>query len=259
MKKRSRLILCLALVLLMAFSIPAAAADIPLSDSGRIHWNAPGNSAVITGDGNLDIVRVDFVHYAKSSNPASVKKTSVGYILMGVKWLWQEGYAINLSNAPASVASGAEAAIRTSSLTWDLATGCSKTTGLELFSTAATTLNDSAIYGVYDGVNAVEFGPYGSSNVIAVTSVWYSRSIKAIYEFDMLFNTNFAWSTDGASNAMDLQNIATHEFGHAVGLSDVYDAVYNDQTMYGYASNGEVDKQTLEVWDLAGLHKMYGD
>jgi predicted Zn-dependent protease len=57
---------------------------------------------------------------------------------------------------------------------------------------------------------------------------------------------------------MDLQNIATHEFGHAVGLGDIYDTACSSVTMYGYSDYGDTVKRTLETPDITGLRTLYG-
>ena len=61
-----------------------------------------------------------------------------------------------------------------------------------------------------------------TTNIIAIAYYWYSRRTKEVVEFDIIFNTQFSWSTAGASATedMDIQNLATHEFGHPIGLSD---------------------------------------
>lgn len=258
MKKRTLFALSLVLAQLLAFPLTASAMELPLSENGKTHWSAPEHSAVISEDGNLDVTRVDFVHYAKGGGAVKPTKTDPGYKLMGAKWLWQEGFEINLTNAPASVSATASDAVKAAADTWDAATACTRTTGTDLFNWNAVTSTATENYGTYDGHNVIAFGPYSDQNVIAITSVWYSRTTKAIYEFDMLFNTNFSWSVSGTAGTMDLQNIATHEFGHAVGLLDIYNADYSGVTMYGYAATGETDKCTLEKPDITGLQLMYG-
>jgi hypothetical protein len=56
---------------------------------------------------------------------------------------------------------------------------------------------------------------------------------------------------------MDFDNIATHELGHSCGLGDLYTSDCSQQTMYGYASNGETNKRTLECGDIAGISELY--
>jgi hypothetical protein len=38
-------------------------------------------------------------------------------------------------------------------------------------------------------------------------------------------------------------NIATHELGHGVGLADLYDDQWSEQTMYGYATYGRLRRE----------------
>ncbi|MBA7681586.1 hypothetical protein ES703_89926 [subsurface metagenome] len=73
----------------------------------------------------------------------------------------------------------------------------------------------------------------------------------------MIFDdVDFDWGI-ADENKMDFENIATHELGHAVGLGDLYDSKCSEQTMYGYASNGETKKRTLESGDIAGIQSLY--
>ena len=123
----------------------------------------------------------------------------------------------------------------------------------------AYTIDGTAVYGVQNYENAIDFGNYPTEGVIAVTTVWYNPATKAIVEFDMRFDTDYDWG-DATQNpaVMDLQNIATHELGHGVGLSDIYTSACSVVTMYGYSNEGDIEKRTLEQPDIQGLQKMYG-
>jgi hypothetical protein len=113
----------------------------------------------------------------------------------------------------------------------------------------------------FDGVNALLWKRL-SRNTIAVTYVWYYTSTGALVESDTMFNSAYKWgATDpsagdcsGVLNAYDLQNIATHEFGHWVGLDDLYANVDADLTMYGYGELGELKKDTLGAGDITGAN-----
>lgn len=94
--------------------------------------------------------------------------------------------------------------------------------------------------------------------VLAVNGVWYDTSTKRIYDSDITFNTKYPWSTSGASNAYDVQNIGTHEQGHCLQLGDLYNSSDREKTMYGYGAMGETKKQTLHSDDIAGIKKIYG-
>jgi len=109
-----------------------------------------------------------------------------------------------------------------------------------------------------DGRNTLVWGNYPTSGVIAVTIMWYSTATKTIVEFDMVFDTDYAWSASGEANKMDLQNIATHELGHGAGLGDLYQNAAIQETMYGYSIEGEISKRDLYTGDKQGITKLYG-
>ncbi len=200
-----------------------------------------------------------FVHYA-DGRVISKARTPVCYKLYGVKWnSLPVSYVIHPdveSTVPGAVFASAE--------TWDSATS------KELFKNTYT-LDSSADWdgdpGDYpDGRNEYSFGNYPEDGVIAVTVLWTGVPTRGrgrqIIEYDVLFDTDFAWQdcSGGAdcTAAMDLQNIATHETGHGVGLADIYNSVCSTVTMYGYSWYGDVGKRTLEGPDIMGLQKLYG-
>lgn len=231
-----------------------ASAYIPVNENAEENGKGPENSPVIseTDAGNWELERVDFIHYAKPAAGAKPLPTVTCYKLLGVKWTtFPVNYIINPTNVglPEEFVTSA---ISTSAETWDAA--ISK----ELFNDVYT-VDYSLQYGTQDYKNAISFGNYPDANVIAVTSIWYTRIGKKIVEFDILFDTDFAWG-DGTmdSTVMDLQNIATHELGHGVGLGDIYSSSCSGVTMYGYSAYGEIQKRTLEQPDIVGLQKMYG-
>lgn len=140
--------------------------------------------------------------------------------------------------------------------------------------TVADLFNDSYIvstgpettYKVQNYVNAISFDDYYlDPDIIGAATVWYSPATKEIVEFDIVFETNYAWgdclgseSTCKSNEVMDLQSIATHEIGHGVGLADVYKTECSEVTMYGYSGYGETQKRTLETPDITGIQALYG-
>jgi hypothetical protein len=73
----------------------------------------------------------------------------------------------------------------------------------------------------------------------------------------MVFDdVDFAWSTTGSAGAMDLQNIATHENGHAAGMGHPGDSC-TEETMYRFAGFGETKKRDLNYGDIAGVQALY--
>ena len=197
-----------------------------------------------------NIEKVTFIHYVKPSDHSRPiwDDTMEDFRLItgGVKWFGTISYEVN----PAGSGLGPEAvrsSLETSSETWD------SQTSFELF--ALPTVTSETSIG-YDSTNRVIWGAL-DPGVIAVTYLWYNPATKEIVEFDMVFNTNYAWSTTGASNAMDLQNIATHEFGHN-GLGDLRPPKDQALTMYAYSGLGETIKRTLGTGDILGIQKLYG-
>jgi len=205
--------------------------------------------------------KIEFIHYKKEfAKPDTAKgpkpPTCYKFLTPGKNPIkWQElpvSYVINPTNPQGLSEDFVVSAVFNSAETWDAATG------KELMNDTYT-IDYTATYGVQDYKNAITFGNYPQEGVIAVTTVWYNPATKAIVEFDTMFDTDWVWGdATVSSTVMDLQNIATHELGHGVGLGDVYDSACSEVTMYGYSDYGETKKRTLEVPDITGLQTLYG-
>jgi len=210
-------------------------------------------SAMPKSKTNEPLDKITFIHY-KDGRVKEVGRAIVGggtcYKLLGVKWSsLPVSYVINPGSYEKTFVT---TAISASAETWDAATS------KELFNDVYKT-DYSASWGIADGENAYVFGDYPDSRVIAVTVIWYTRYGKQIVDYDVLFNTHYAWGDATSDQSlMDLQNIATHETGHGVGLNDIYSTSCSIVTMYGYSIYGETQKRDLEQPDITGLQKMYG-
>lgn len=206
-----------------------------------------------------DLEKIEFIHYKKEhAKPEGAKapKLPACYKFLTstkVKWtVLPVNYVINPINPQGLAETFIDGAVFNSAETWDAAT--SKELMNDVFTTDGT-----AAYGVQNYKNAIVFGNYPTAGVIAVTAVWYSRATGRIVEFDMMFDTDYVWGDATVDSAkMDLQNIATHELGHAVGLADLYDGACSAVTMYGYSDYGDIQKRTLEAPDIKGLQTLYG-
>jgi hypothetical protein len=113
-----------------------------------------------------------------------------------------------------------------------------------------------------DGVNAIMWKPLRRTT-LGITFVWYSVSSGELVEADTVFNKRRPWAVfanspecQSSPDAYDLQNIATHEFGHWIGLEDLYDDADKDLTMYGFGAGGEVKKRTLGAGDVSGRNQL---
>lgn len=140
---------------------------------------------------------------------------------------------------------------------------------LEKWETASeTNIFGSEVAGIVDGddsvspdnKNEVLFKNLGPTNTIAYTIVWGRFSgppkTRELVEWDMVFNEDFPWSSEGESGKMDFENIATHEIGHALGLGHPEDTCL-EETMYAYAGYGETKKRDLHAGDITGVNELY--
>ncbi len=200
------------------------------------------------------VVREDYAKPDKPGKPQKPKETKgpACYKLRGVQW----------ANTPDYVAQSQEllGTATTSIGIWNASTG------FDLLGTG--NIDVAAKFDVFnadgdlvmDEKNSYSMGDYPVSGVIAVTRTWWNTYTNEIVEYDIMFDTDFAWGDAEASTTavMDLQNIATHEIGHAFGLLDLYNRPCSKQTMFGYSGYGEISKRSLEYGDIAGIQALYG-
>ena len=115
-----------------------------------------------------------------------------------------------------------------------------------------------------DGQNTIMWRAL-PTNVVAMTYIWID-SDRRLAAVDTVFNNKYRWSyTDyngrndcgGSTSSFDLRDVATHEFGHWIGLGDLYDPASKDLTMYGYASRSELKKDTLGLGDTLGVRAVW--
>lgn len=106
--------------------------------------------------------------------------------------------------------------------------------------------------------HVIALGDLGAGNTLASTRIEYLQSANKIVKFTLTFNNRFTWSTTGETGKFDVQAIATHELGHALGLNHPSDASCSEETMWASAGSGETKKRSVEVGDKAGVVTLYG-
>ena len=95
--------------------------------------------------------------------------------------------------------------------------------------------------------------PYeGSTNVLGLTTVTYSRRTGAIFDVDMEINSTQRLSVEEPvpPTAYDLQSIVTHEAGHFLGLAH---STVLTATMWPQYTSGTQSFRMLDPDDIAGL------
>jgi hypothetical protein len=156
------------------------------------------------------------------------------------------GYYVNATNLDLPEAAAA-VAVRAGADTWDEQTNAS-------FRFAYLGQSGQTSTG-YDATNLVVFRNASSGSAIATTYWWYSGS--RIIDADIVFwdgAFRFFAGTTGCSAGFYIEDIAAHEFGHALGLghSTVPAATMYPSTSYCNASN-----RVLDADDVAGILSLY--
>lgn len=204
-----------------------------------------------------------FVHYAKGNEPVTKSKPAWDdtydkykflFPQVELKWANTMQYEVDLTGID-FVGDGDVMTILEDSLEeWD------DETQFELFDTPIEHM-DIKNPGVKDNCNVVGWRNLGSSGTIAMNSLWFDTTTMNIIESDVTFNTYYIWSTSDTpvGDVMDLQSIATHEFGHN-GLGDLYSSPSVKLTMHGWSYGfGETHKRDLGTGDISGIQALYGE
>jgi hypothetical protein len=168
------------------------------------------------------------------------------YEAAGAKWSARNrpvGFAVNPTDAPA----GFEAAVRAAAKTWSSVSSLD----FEYEYQGQTRINRSALN---DGVHAVYYSPGGggqAATTLATTKYWTQGS--QLVHFDIIFNGRHRWSVNPDRSQIDLETVALHEFGHALGLghSSQWQAV-----MYPSVNPGTT-RRALSTDDIAGARVFY--
>jgi len=181
-----------------------------------------------------------------------------GFLSKGAKWKIVEDYVVN----PYNNDNGLNEGFIVDNLAMDI-DKWEFAVGVNILGEGSSTSDSlEADFNAPDNQNEVYFSNLGETNTIAFAVVWGifggPPPFRELVEWDMIFDdVDFDWSAEGEANKMDFENIATHELGHAVGLGDLYNTECSEQTMYGYSTEGETKKQTLESGDITGIQKLY--
>lgn len=112
----------------------------------------------------------------------------------------------------------------------------------------------------HDGENVIYFDEDWDADpdLLALTSNWAYADSGEMVGFDIRINaSDHQWTVSGEAGKADLQNMMSHEIGHALGLD--HTTVDETAAMFGSSSSGETTKRTLKWDDKAGANYLYGD
>ena len=183
--------------------------------------------------------------------PLAAIFTTRAYVLEGPKWPnGTVNFQLSLGNANKSLSDGSanwNSAVAPALAMWNQVIGQVQLNGV---------MNSTAPVSQGDHVNSLGFastffGHSFGSSTLAITGYSYSGS--TMIEADTLFNTAWTWDSyrGPLQSAMDIQRVALHELGHAIGL--------NHSTAAGAIMNAYVGNQyTLSPDDIAGVQALYG-
>ena len=202
-----------------------------------------------------------------SDGGSSGTSTCYGFLAKGAKWKFIEDYMFKTDNLAGLNDTFIKSNLAADIDKWEYAAdGTMNETYMDIIGDEIPETVDGADLISPDGKNEVFFGNIDDPVAIAVTIVWGifrgPPSGRELVEWDMVYDDlDFGWSEDcesyNCSNNMDFENIATHELGHTFGLSDLYENACSEETMYGYAIEGETSKRILEAGDITGIYKLY--
>ncbi len=172
---------------------------------------------------------------------------TAAYTATGTKWAFSPvSYYVNATNLDLPAAS-AETAVRAGADAWPVQSQTRFRFAFAGSSTQNTTTNDAT--------NLVVFRNASNGNAIA-TTYWWSTS-SGIIDADIVFwdaAFRFFAGSAGCAAGFYIEDIATHEFGHALGLGHSTQA---GATMYPSTSSCNMNNRTLEADDIAGVLSLY--
>jgi matrixin len=205
------------------------------------------DTPVLTGSTSFTRLRMRVAISAALLAAAILSSPRLGaYTLAGASWsLPQATYRINTANLDLPGAS-VENAVRSGAEVWAQQTGAFQ---FIYGGPSSQTTNTN------DGVNLIMFRNASSGSAIATTYWWSSGG--RIVDADIVFwdgGFQFFAGSSGCSGGFYIEDIAAHEFGHALGLGH---SASTSATMYPSVSTCNTQNRTLDSDDIAGAIALY--
>ena len=205
--------------------------------------------------------RTAFSH--RSNNARQKQESCYGFMASGAKWKTIEPWVVNPANTYGLTDSFVLATLANGIAKWeDAADGFVGNGGsIDILGNGVTTSTPLVADEIQtDNLNEVYFAPL-EEGTIGVTIVWGvfrgPTFQRRLVEWDQVYNSFYSWGGEGEADKMDLDNIVTHELGHSVGMADLYSTSCAEETMFGYATEGEIKKRNLNTGDIKGVSTLY--
>ena len=193
---------------------------------------------------------------SRSSDAApSIKMTAGGQVQ---KWTGHKPVSFSLDDSLDALGPLAKDAVKASLKTW-LESGAKLPTVKVRTDGGEGTVNSS------DKISRVLYAPItvpGHENDVAITITASIDGTGETVETDVILNSKYQFGvldgpdTPSCNNRYDVQNVITHELGHAFGLGEDNDVM--DATMYLRSAPCETQKHDLIDSDSAVLISVYG-
>ena len=192
--------------------------------------------------------RIRFTLLAATLGACAVLSSETSaYVASGPVWRQpQAAYYINPANLDLAQSAVAPA-VQAGADTWALQSHASFRFSYAGPSTQATT--------TFDSINLVVFRDASNGSAIA-TTYWWSNS-SGIVDADIVFwdaGFRFFAGATGCTNGFYIEDIAAHEFGHALGLGH---SSSPSATMYPSTSACDARNRTLDSDDISGVEALY--
>lgn len=188
----------------------------------------------------------------------------------GIRAHWEEEYHWPAGSIiPVQLQMGASPALADGSADWDtVAEAALNSWNAVLSAVVFQPARDAAVEAAsQDGTNNVIWGsdvygePFGEG-VLAITLTIYTIPDNATVETDVVFNRAIAWNsyrgdlrrTADGGTLYDLQRVALHEFGHALGLGHPDD---HGQVVTAIMNSRASNVDALQPDDIDGVSAMY--